>query len=62
MNKSELAVRVEREHGAFEYIRYMQVSPIHLPEDAPQDVKSAWIRLYTQSIKDAELIERWLNE
>jgi hypothetical protein len=61
MTKDEIRVYTKRQGGVFEYIYYYQANPVWLPEDAPAEVKCAWMRLYNQGTKDVELIEGWLN-
>lgn len=60
MTKEELVIRIARERGVFEYIYYMQANPVLLPEDAPAEVKCAWMRLYSQGSKDVQIIDKWL--
>jgi hypothetical protein len=36
------------------------IDPVLLPDNTPQDVVSAWLRLNGQGRKDVKTIERWL--
>ena len=60
MTKNEIRVYTKRQGGVFAYIHYYRASPVLLPEDAPDEVKCAWIRLFNQGIKDVEIIGHWL--
>ena len=60
MTKEEIEAKVECEGGVGETIMGYGLNPNYLPEDAPQEIKCAWIRLYNQGRKDLDLIEDWL--
>jgi hypothetical protein len=62
MNLDEVEAGVGRAGGVFEYIHYHQINPVWLPDDAPAEIKCAWIRLYNQGRKDVEIIEAWLYD
>lgn len=60
MTREELAAKVDWEGGVAETLTGYGLASGMLPEDAPQTVKSAWERLYTQGREDIEVIEEWL--
>lgn len=62
VTKDVISNAVNREGGVFEYIYYHQVNAVHLPDDAPADVKCAWMHLYNQGLEDVKIIKRWLED
>jgi hypothetical protein len=49
-----------KQHGVANQV--FNLNPVMLPEDTPQDVMCAWIRLYRQGRQDIELIAKWMLE
>jgi hypothetical protein len=61
MTKEEIAAKADWEGGIADLILDYELDPIHIPEDAPDDVKTAWCRLYGDGRKSIAIIERWLK-
>lgn len=62
MTKEEIDAKIDWEGGIAETITGYGLAPSCLPEDAPQSVKTAWERLYTQAREDIDIIDKWLDE
>jgi hypothetical protein len=57
---AELSAMVTREGGLTDLVFEVELSPALLPENTPQDIVSAWIRLQ-HAAKDLRLIESRLS-
>ncbi len=61
MTRQELRAKAWEKNGIETLILDYGLSAVFLPEDAPPEVKCAWLRLQTQGRKDMRIIERWLH-
>ena len=61
MTREEIRAWARERNGIGTLILDYGFSAVFLPEDAPTDVKCAWLRLQTQGRKDCRIIERWLH-
>jgi hypothetical protein len=59
MTREEIRAMNMRNWGVAETA--MTISAVYLPNDAPQEVISAWIRLHGQGAKDVDTIGEWLS-
>lgn len=59
MTRQELADKVDWEGGIAEAITGYGIGPANLPDDMPDDVHSAWMRLYNRGT-DIGIISEWL--
>ena len=53
-----LADEVDR-HGIVKV--FTRIDTVLLPDDAPDEVVSAWLRLHGQGVRDIKTVEDWLN-